>query len=174
MFCGAPSGSSHPGAAPRFTSPVGCLLHLPLLPACPHALSRPTCPRPVPASSRLLAHLRHMPAPVPLPSPACPSWRSREGTKLRLSECLRIKDRKDKLRKLTRQPPRLTHSQVFRSFLSRLFVTWNRRAKPNCERLRATTTKIITKTSYLSNLSARHPVIHHVWLPLPPPVLRVE
>ena len=171
MFCGAPSGSSHPGAASRFTLPVGAFS---TYPSC--QLSRTPCPaRPARAlflpPPACLPNLRHMLAPAPLPSPACPSWRSREGPKLRLSECLRIKDRKDKPRKLTRQPPRLTHSQVFRSFLPRLFVTWNRRAKPNCETLRATTTKIITKTSYLSNLFARHPVIHHVWLPLPPPVL---
>ena len=49
---------------------------------------------------------------------------------------------------------------MFRSFLPRLFVTlqsWNRRAKPNCERLRDITTKITTKTSYQSNISARPP-----------------
>ena len=157
MFCGVPSGSSHPGAAPHFTWPVRCLLHLPLLPACPDALSRHARP------TRAL----FLPPPARLPTfaicpPACPSWRSREGTKLRLSECLRIKDRKDKLKKLTQQPPRLTHSQVFRSFLPCLFGIWNRRAKQNYERLRATTTKIITKTSHQSNLSARYPIIHHV------------
>ena len=57
-----------------------------------HVLSCPTCPYPVPAPSRLLDHLRHMPAPVPLPPHACPSWRRRERTKLRLSECQQIKD----------------------------------------------------------------------------------
>ena len=71
----------------------------------------------------------------------CSPWRCREGTKLRFSKCQQSKNRKANLRKLTRQLPRLVPIHMFRSFLPRLFVTlqsWNRRAEPNCERLRDT------------------------------------
>ena len=89
----------------------------------------------------------------------------------RLSECQRIKDRKDNLRKFIRHPPRLTQSHMFHSFLPHLFVTlqsWNRRAKPSCERLRDTNAQIITVHNPLTCPTYRPPppppIICHVWL----------